>query len=107
MRYVVDIDGTICDKLKEHDYDKSFPYPLRIAKINQLYEEGHKIIYHTARGMGRNNNNPTMAIEQFYSLTQGQLEEWGAKYDHLVLGKPSADVYVDDKGISDGDFFGN
>jgi len=57
--------------------------------------------------MGRNNNNAALAIEEFYSLTEKQLKEWGAKYDQLILGKPSADVYVDDKGISDGNFFGD
>ena len=105
MKYVIDIDGTICDKQENHDYDKSFPYHKRITKINQLYDEGNQIVYYTARGMGRNENNAALAIEQFYSLTEEQLKEWGAKYTQLMLGKPSADVYVDDKGISDGNFF--
>ena len=107
MKYVIDIDGTICDKHRDQDYNRSFPYPRRIAKINELYDEGNQIVYYTARGMGRNNNNAALAIEEFYSLTEKQLKEWGAKYDQLILGKPSADVYVDDKGISDGNFFGD
>ena len=105
MKYVIDIDGTICDKQREHDYNKSFPYHKRIRIINQLYDDGHTIVYYTARGMGRNNNNAALAINQFYSLTEKQLEEWGAKHHQLILGKPSADVYVDDKGIRDGKFF--
>ena len=107
MKYIFDIDGTICDKNKNDDYDKSFPFLERIRKINNLYDDGHKIVFFTARGMGRHRDNAELAIQQFYSLTESQLKEWGVKYHQLILGKPSGDVYVDDKGIKDGDFFAN
>jgi len=107
MRYVFDIDGTICDKNKNDDYDKSYPFLERIRKVNKLYDEGNYIVFFTARGMGRYNNNSMLAIQDFYSLTQQQLQEWGVKYHQLILGKPSGDLYVDDKGIRDGDFFAN
>ena len=107
MRYVFDIDGTICDKNKNDDYNKSYPFLERIRKVNKLYDEGNYIVFFTARGMGRHNNNPMLAIRDFYSLTQQQLQEWGVKYHQLILGKPSGDLYVDDKGIKDGDFFAN
>ena len=107
MRYVFDIDGTICDKNKNDDYDKSYPFLERIRKVNKLYDEGNYIVFFTARGMGRHNNNSMLAIQDFYSLTQQQLQEWGVKYHQLILGKPSGDLYVDDKGIRDGDFFAN
>ena len=38
-------------------------------------------------------------------LTQKQLDEWGIKHHELRLGKPFADIYVDDRGVSDGVFF--
>ena len=107
MRYVFDIDGTICDKNKNDDYNKSYPFLERIRKVNKLYDEGNYIVFFTARGMGRHNNNPMLAIRDFYSLTQQQLQEWGVKYHQLILGKPSGDLYVDDKGIKVGDFFAN
>ena len=107
MRYCVDIDGTICDKNKNDDYDKSYPFLERIRKINKLYDEGNEIVFFTARGMGRHNNNARLAIQEFYSLTENQLEKWGVKYHELILGKPSGDIYVDDKGIKDGHFFAN
>ena len=110
MVYVFDIDGTICKKLCElenEDYKESTPYKERIKKINKLYDEGHTIIYQTARGMGRFDNNPQKAIENFYSLTKDQLNQWGCKYHMLFLGKPAASVYVDDKGVNDEDFFKN
>jgi len=108
MTYVFDIDGTICGKLCEldgDDYLNAEPLQDRIKKANQLYQDGHTIIYQTARGMGRHNNNPILAIQDFYDLTKRQLEGWGVKYHYLFLGKPSGDVYVDDKGVNDNDFF--
>jgi len=106
--YVVDIDGTICSKnceLQGSDYTDSLPKTERIEKLNKLYDEGHKIIYMTARGMGRHVNNPQAAIQDFYAFTKSQLDSWGCKYHSLFLGKPCGDVYVDDKGINDEDFF--
>jgi histidinol phosphatase-like enzyme len=48
-RYIVDIDGTICETV-DGDYENSRPLADRIAKINALYDEGHTIVYWTARG---------------------------------------------------------
>tara|TARA_R110000824_G_scaffold5670_3_gene26041 strand:+ start:6179 stop:6511 length:333 start_codon:yes stop_codon:yes gene_type:complete len=110
MIYVFDIDGTICAKrceVKGDDYKDSKPIVDRINKINSLYDDGHEIIYMTARGMGRHKNNPQAAIQDFYTLTSDQLAKWGCKYHLLFLGKPAADFYIDDKGINDEDFFTN
>ena len=40
-------------------------------------------------------------------MTRMQLIEWGVKFDALFLGKPAGDIYIDDKGIKDEDFFKN
>jgi len=106
MRYVVDIDGTICYPGEgEQRYTHAVPRQDRIDIINNLYDEGHIVTYLTARGMGRHNNNREKAYEEFYDFTVKQLETWGCKYTELFLGKPSGDIYIDDKGISDNDFF--
>ena len=105
--YVIDIDGTICDWEPGRDYTLSNPHPERIKVINDLYEKGHTIKYFTARGMGRFAGRADKAIEFFYTLTESQLDRWGCKYHHLILGKPSGDYYIDDKGIGADEFFGN
>lgn len=107
MTYVFDIDGTLCTKIEGYDYETSKPIKERIDIVNQLYEQGNTIIMQTARGMGRHDNNPQKAIEGFYALTAEQLKNWGVKYHMLFLGKPAGDIYVDDKGIRDEDFFRN
>jgi hypothetical protein len=105
--YCIDIDGTICENgsCKSCKYEGSVPNLERIEKINELYEQGHIIKYFTARGMGRYNDDVKRAKDKFYNLTKMQLDIWGCKYHELILGKPSADYYIDDKGIKDNDFF--
>ncbi len=103
--FVFDIDGTICTKVSDGDYTGSKPYIDRIKTVNRLYEEGNIIIFQTARGMGRHSNNSKKAIEDFYELTIKQLNQWGVKYHEIYLGKPAGDVYIDDKGVKDEDFF--
>lgn len=109
MKYVIDIDGTICEKYNgiynDGDYSTNVPIQSRIQAINKLFEEGHIIEYFTARGMGRFCNDAVKANEMFYEFTENQLKSWGCKYHRLILGKPSGDVYVDDKGVNANDFF--
>jgi len=105
--YVVDIDGTICDWEAGRDYTLAEPFPERIKEINKLYDEGNTIKYFTARGMGRYAGRSDKAIESFYAITESQLDRWGCKYHELILGKPSGDYYIDDKGIDANEFFKN
>ena len=104
MTYVFDIDGTICTNTGGN-YEKSKPILDRIKFINKLYDDGHIITFLTARGMGRYENNASEAWTEFYDFTTKQLEHWNVKYHSLFLGKPSGDIYVDDKGVRDEDFF--
>jgi hypothetical protein len=105
--YVIDIDGTICTNgdCGSCKYEGSTPIPERIERINKLYDQGNIIKYFTARGMGRYKDNAVEAIGRFYSLTRMQLDMWGCKYHELILGKPSGDIYIDDKGMNADDFF--
>ena len=110
-RYCVDIDGTICTPTVGRDYHKAKPSKERIATINKLYDEGNYIIYFTARAMGRFSDQPysiaaTKAKEVLFELTERQLNAWGVKYHELIMGKPHADYFIDDKGINSEDFFG-
>jgi capsule biosynthesis phosphatase len=104
VKYVFDIDGTICSETKG-DYSSATPITERIDKINELYSQGHKIIFYTARGMGTFENNSEKAKQQWYKFTHNQLKEWGVKFNFLFLGKPSGDFYIDDKSINDTTFF--
>lgn len=96
MIYYVDVDGTICTKT-DGNYRDARPLRDRIAKINKLYDDGHLIIYWTARG-GNSGIDWT-------DVTHSQLAAWGCKYDKIMLGKPSYDVWIDDKAINSEEYF--
>jgi dTDP-glucose 4,6-dehydratase len=90
--YYIDIDGTICTSVAGGEYGKTIPFTDRIEKYNNLYDEGHTVIYWTARG--------TTTGVDWKSVTEQQLNKWGVKYHELKLGKPYYDVFIDDKSIN-------
>ena len=104
MRYVIDIDGTICSQT-DGDYLQAEPYYQRIEKINSLHAEGHEIIFFTARGMGRSKNEVALAYQYCFDITACQLKKWNVKYHKLILGKPAADIYLDDRSVQLDKFF--
>lgn len=93
--YCFDIDETICNTYGTQ-YENSTPMLSRIAKINELFNQGNIIKFYTARGSKTGIN--------WEPLTIKQLKEWGVQYHELHLGKPFADVYIDDKAVNDSDF---
>lgn len=100
--YQFDLDGTLCTTergpLGLKDYTKAIPFLDRIAKVNKLYDEGNLIKIETARG-----RQTDIDWEEF---TKKQLSEWGLKYHILRVGvKMHANFYIDDKGLSDKEFF--
>jgi len=103
-RYVFDLDGTLCS-VSDGNYESAEPFLERIAIVNTLFMQGHRITINTARGMGRFNSNQEQAKNEFEELTKRQLNAWGIQYHELFLGKPSGDYYIDDKAVSDVDFF--
>ena len=77
--FLIDIDGTICDDIKNEDshlYKDAKPF-LRARKvINKWYDEGHSITLFTARE------------EKDRQVTIEWLDHWKFKYHGLVMNKP-------------------
>lgn len=97
MIIYVDIDDTICKASPDMDYSKSTPIKERISKINALFDEGHTIIYWTARG--------TVSGLDWTDVTLEQFKDWGVKYHQLKMKKPQYDLFIDDKNINSERFF--
>ena len=76
MKYMVDIDGTICITTNS-DYSNSIPIMSRIEYLNRLYNEGHEIHYWTARGMSSGKDHEDLTIEQ--------LAKWNAEYTSISI----------------------
>lgn len=85
--WVWDIDGTICTETGGN-YHLCEPCPDAIKKLNELHDRGDEVVLHTARGMKRFNNDVAAVYQNLYELTKKQLDEWGVRYDRLVMGKP-------------------
>ena len=96
--FCFDIDNVIC-KTKNKNYKTSKPNKKSIKKINQLYESGYTIKLFTGRYMGRNKENIIKAKKQGYKMTMKQLKKWKVKYHKLIFGKPSFDLFFDDKTL--------
>ena len=95
MIYYVDIDETICDyeggdKYAARDYKNARPIKENIQKINDLYDEGHTVVYWTARG-------GTTGID-WSRHTKKQIDNRGCQYTRIELQKkPVFDLFIDDK----------
>ena len=88
--------------------DETEPFPFAVETINQLKEEGHKIVLITARWDFEDTN--------VRELTEEWVKKQGIKYDHLVVNagtkleaaiENKVDVFIDDsfencKSVSSG-----
>lgn len=92
----IDIDETICTKSEGLDYEKAKPIINNINMANKLYDDGHHIVYWTARG--------TVTGIDWFDVTKKQLDSWGVKYHELKMGKPFYDIFIDDKNINTRDW---
>ena len=88
MNIFIDLDNTLC-VTEDSNYTESKPIDNRIKKVNKLKDEGNKITIWTARGQ-------TSGID-YTELTTRQLNEWNVQYDTLMMGKPSYELYIEDK----------
>ena len=100
MIIYIDIDETICTSTESRDYAKATPILTNIKKCNKLYDEGHTIVYITARGLKSGRGEP-----HYRPITEQQLKEWGCKYHKLSFKSHDADIFIDDKAINSEDFF--
>lgn len=90
--YAFDIDGTICTNTYG-EYQKATPFLDRISIVNDLYKSGNTIKLFTARG--------STTGKDWFQLTKSQLSKWKVLYHELILGKPEADYFIDDKACND------
>lgn len=101
-----DLDDVICfrptgyEDLGPEKYSYCQPYEETIQLVNSLYDEGHKILIYTARGMSQCKGNVDKIYELLYDKTVEQLILWEVKYHKLIMGKIHYDVLIDDKSLN-------
>lgn len=77
--YLIDIDGTICDDIKNEDshlYPTAKPHINSRETLNKWYDEGNIITFFTARE------------EKDREITENWLKENNFKYNGLIMNKP-------------------
>lgn len=84
---MVDLDGVLCTEETFHDRPLAEPIAGACEALRKLRAAGHTVVIYTARGWGE------------YRVTQHWLDEHGFEYDGLHMGKPVADVWIDDRAI--------
>lgn len=89
--FCFDLDGTLCS-LTFGEYELAEPRMSRIEHVNRLVADGNDIKIFTARGASTGVN--------WRQTTERQLSEWGLGRHTLILGKPHADLFVDDKAVN-------
>ena len=100
-RFCFDLDGTLCETRKlGQEYRDVAPIEDMCALIRRLYEEGHYIIIYTARNMVTYAGN----IGEIVANQVPVIIEWckvhNIPYHELIVGKPHADFFIDDKGVN-------
>jgi uncharacterized HAD superfamily protein len=85
MVIMIDMDGTICTE--ESPFNRPLAKPLKGARkaVNKLTEHGHTVVIWTARGWDQ------------YRITKKWLDDHGFKYAQLLMGKPIANLIIDDR----------
>ena len=91
MIYCFDLDNTLL-KTEGTDYKNSKPIQEAIDKVNELYNQGNTIKIFTARG--------SRSGIDWREFTKIQLHYYGIRYHEVILGKPHADRFIDDKAIN-------
>lgn len=97
-RVLFDLDGCLCTQA-EQNYDEARPVADAIKVVNSLYDDGFTILIYTSRFMNRNHNDLHKAYHEGYEFTKQQLTKWGIRHHFLMMGKPPADVVIDDRAV--------
>lgn len=93
--FLIDIDGTICDDIKNEDshlYEGANVFEGALEIINKWYDEGHVITFFTARE------------SKDRGVTEDWLQRHGFKYNGLIMDKPRISdgqeyVWIDNKKV--------
>ncbi len=85
---MVDLDGVLCSE--EPFFERPLARPIAGAReaLKKLRRAGYTIVIYTARGWGE------------YRVTRQWLDEHGFVYDGIHMGKPVADVWIDDRALA-------
>lgn len=87
MTLLIDMDGVICTEEKTFERALAKPKPGARESIQELVAAGHTIVIYTARTWAE------------FKVTEAWLKDHGIPYHGLQMGKPIADLHIDDRAV--------
>src|SRR5579863_8414584 len=84
----IDLDGTICSEEQTFERALAKPIPGAGAALKALLEAGHTVVIYSSRSWSE------------LRMTEAWLRENHIPYSGLHLGKPVADVFIDDRAVA-------
>lgn len=100
---VTDVDDTILFT-ENRDYANSRPNQPVIDGLRKLERNGWKIVLMTARGMGRSNGDIELVRKEVLAEIERFVEKYDVPCHEIVLAKPFANAYIDDKALRPEEF---
>jgi len=95
-----DLDNTLVTYPTNNDYTTVKPIKHNIKLLRALKEKGHTIIIYSARRMKTHCGNIGTILKDIGQITFDTLKKFDIPYDEIYFGKPYADFYIDDLGVS-------
>jgi hypothetical protein len=84
----VDLDGTICTEEQTFERALAKPIPGAREALKALIEAGHTVIIYSSRSWSE------------LRMTEAWLKSHDIPYSGLHLGKPVADLFIDDRAVT-------
>ena len=75
-----------------------------VAKVREAKAKGWWIVLHTARGMGRSDGHIETVADEVLTEVQEFCKRHDIPYDEIVVGKPWARWYIDDRALRPDEF---
>jgi phosphoglycolate phosphatase-like HAD superfamily hydrolase len=85
---VIDLDGTLCTELSTFERSMALPKDGAEKLLRTLNNAGYTIIIYTARSWSE------------FAMTEAWLHKYGLYYDVLLMGKPTYNLWIDDRAIN-------
>jgi hypothetical protein len=85
MVIMIDLDGTLCTEELPENRAHAKPLPGAAEAVDKYIAEGHVVVIWTGRGWPE------------YQMTRTWLKDNGFHYNELLMGKPIANLIIDDR----------
>lgn len=99
VRVCFDVDGVLAKNDPRVPYREREPYSFVREQLTKLRDMGVTIVIQTARHMRKTGGNQASARDCGLAELVDWLDKHNLPYDEVYMGKASARLYADDRGV--------